>query len=147
MPLQFAKLTCRQSLQRLYRLFLLQIWLAIQICRLHVTLVIVGPQNDHVCWNELIAQNFDNLTYFEILPDSRSENALIWFSPQDQSPIFLLILLLPLFIFEKILEGRNGHYDEESVRDGWLSVRVRHSRDHLKEKTNKIHSYYTSGKS
>ena len=94
----------------------------------------MGLQNDHISWNELISQNFYNLTDFEIFPFSGPEYVLMGLSSQNKSSIFFFVLLLPLSILKEIFEGRYRNNDEKSVSDCWLTVGVCQSWYHLQTK-------------
>ena len=86
----------------------------------------VALQNNHVGWHKLVAQDFDDLANFEILPAVWLENSLLDIRSQHFALVLFEVRLLALSVFKPIFEGRSDDDKRQWKRHSWSALRIAH---------------------
>ena len=95
-------------------------------------------QNNQIGWHKLVAEDFDNLADFEVLPSVRTEDFVGDVCCEDFAVVLIMVLLVAPPVFDKVFDPRGHDHNHEGQGHSGPSVCIRHCGNNLRQQKDTV---------
>lgn len=95
-------------------------------------------QNNQIGWHKLVAQHFDNLADFEVLPGVGTEHFVSNICGENLPIILIMVLLVAPPVFDQVFYGGGQDHNHKGQGHGRPSVCIGHCGNNLREQKDTV---------